>query len=46
MRLFSVRMSGSPLLYFFYVEIIEENTNFDSMIFYFGAKKSGLYIKL
>ena len=34
------------LLYFFDVEIIEENTNFDSMMFYFGARNSGFYIKL
>ena len=34
------------MLYFFVVEIIEENTNFDSMMFYFGARKSGFYIKL
>ena len=34
------------LLYFFVVEIIEENTNFDSMMFYFGVRKSDFYIKL
>ena len=38
--------NNNRLLYFFVAEIIEENTNFDSMIFYFGARKSGFYIKL
>ena len=35
-------MSQIELLYLFVVEIIEESTNFDSMMFYFGARKSGL----
>ena len=34
-----------PLLYVFVVEIIEENTNFNSKMFCFGARKSGFYIK-
>ena len=38
--------SFNNLLYFFVVEIIEENTNLDSMMFYFGARKLGFYVKL
>ena len=46
MRLLPVRLSGSPLLYFFDVEIIEENLKLRFNDAYFGARKSGFNIKL
>ena len=28
------------------LKVLKKNTNFNSMMFYFGARKSGFYIKL